>query len=396
MTVEELKQKAEQSDVEEVVRHEIAEGNMSDNDINNYLELLGENGKTKLEEIFENEANEFEISDEEHIALLVKAGYDSKDLFLGYIWGDVKDHSIYVAEEFCVNLSEAYIKGTFGLQKNNQKAWLALESLMDATAFYSGEYYEDATGVVIERMIVNYLKGEFNNTHLKRAVEMIGNYHFNFDIAGFSPLETLVHFLLELTGSNIEEFQNSSEYQDAKNKFENRVYNGDNETLYDLAFCYEVGLGCAVNKKLALDWYKKSAEQGNKNAQFRIALFHINGSGIEKNQQKGIEILEKFAEKNDPFALRNLALIYYKGIGIEKHITKAKEYFIKATEQGDEVSKNYLNKFEEAHQNYLNEEQRNTKKESANSSNNSGCLGVFLVLVALSSSLLFTFILLTL
>ena len=48
---------------------------------------------------------------------------------------------------------------------------------MNVTAFYSGEYNEDATGVIIERMIVNYLKGEFKNAHLKRAVEIINDYH---------------------------------------------------------------------------------------------------------------------------------------------------------------------------------------------------------------------------
>ena len=111
MTKEELEQKAMQGNVEEVICCEIIDGNISDDDINNYLELLGENAKAKLEKIFKDAADIL-VGEEQQIELLVKAGYDRNDLFIEYIENNVIDWSIEAAEEFCVTLSDAYIEGT--------------------------------------------------------------------------------------------------------------------------------------------------------------------------------------------------------------------------------------------------------------------------------------------
>lgn len=389
MTKEELEQKAMQGNVEEVICCEIIDGNISDDDINNYLELLGENAKAKLEKIFKDAADEL-VGEEEQIELLVKAGYDRNDQFIEYIENDVIYWSIETAEEFCVTLSDAYIEGTLGLQKNNEKAWLVLETLMKFTGFYSGDYRNGATGIVIEAMIINYLNGFFNKFQLEQAIKTI-NIYYDLYSKEHSPLVTLFHILKEINDDDIEKLQYSEEtWEEAWKNYENKVSkDDDSDAYYDLGFCYEEGLGTNINKKQAFEWYKKAAEEGSLYAQYRVAQFYINDINKERNPQKGLEILEKLSEDNDLFALRYLGFIYYKGIGVEQHQTKAKEYFKKAVEQGDEISKNYLNEFDKAHQNYIKAEDRNANQSSSSSGNNSGCLGMLLALIAFSSSFLF-------
>lgn len=47
---------------------------------------------------------------------------------------------------------------------------------------------------------------------------------------------------------------------------------GHTEALKDLAECYEMGRGVAVNKKMAMELYKRAAEKGDKHAQFVLDL----------------------------------------------------------------------------------------------------------------------------
>ena len=170
---------------------------------------------------------------------------------------------------------------------------------MHATNFYTTNYHpnespKDATGFIIERMILNYLAGDFKNTHLQRAVNMINEFYWDFDTKGYSPLATLFHFLIEeLTEVDAEDFQESTEYQNAKDILEDRANNGDCDAQYDLGFCYEEGLGTDINMKQAFEWYKKAAEQGNLYARYRVAHFYINDINKEMNPQKGLEILRK-------------------------------------------------------------------------------------------------------
>ena len=46
----------------------------------------------------------------------------------------------------------------------------------------------------------------------------------------------------------------------------NKAENGDPETQYCLGFCYENGIGVPEDKAEAVNWYRKAAEQGHKEA----------------------------------------------------------------------------------------------------------------------------------
>ena len=57
---------------------------------------------------------------------------------------------------------------------------------------------------------------------------------------------------------------------------------GDQIAQYKMGECFFKGEGEKQNYKKALDWYNKSAQQGNADACFQIAICYKNGYGVEK------------------------------------------------------------------------------------------------------------------
>ncbi len=61
---------------------------------------------------------------------------------------------------------------------------------------------------------------------------------------------------------------------------------GHGDAQNDLADLYEDGKGVAQNETLAAFWYLKSAQQGNRHAQFQIAWDYNAGEGVDRTISK--------------------------------------------------------------------------------------------------------------
>jgi TPR repeat protein len=59
--------------------------------------------------------------------------------------------------------------------------------------------------------------------------------------------------------------------------------------MYNVAHCYEEGLGTIKNLKEAINWYKKSAELGNCYAQNSLGYMFEEGLGVERDEAKAVE-----------------------------------------------------------------------------------------------------------
>ena len=59
------------------------------------------------------------------------------------------------------------------------------------------------------------------------------------------------------------------------------------------------------------------------------------GEGVSKDYVKAVEWYQKSAEQGNAYAQANLGNCYYYGEGVSKDITKAVEWFRKAAEQGN-------------------------------------------------------------
>src|SRR5437667_7006935 len=70
------------------------------------------------------------------------------------------------------------------------------------------------------------------------------------------------------------------------NLLEQAAKNGNEDTINNLAVCYENGEGTEKNLEKAFYWYQKAAENGDKNAMNNLAICYKKGEGTEKNLEK--------------------------------------------------------------------------------------------------------------
>ena len=110
---------------------------------------------------------------------------------------------------------------------------------------------------------------------------------------------------------------------------------GNVDALFLLGFAAETGQGLTSSREAALDYYKKAAAAGHKDANYRRALILLN-SKEDKDRQEGREVLESAAGTDPKNAGRILGEAWFRGLLSEKpDFDKAAEWWNKASEAGD-------------------------------------------------------------
>ncbi|MDO5051018.1 MAG: tetratricopeptide repeat protein [Moraxella equi] len=89
-------------------------------------------------------------------------------------------------------------------------------------------------------------------------------------------------------------------------KVEKKANKGDKDAQYHLAKMYELGIHTQKDKTKALEWYKKSAENGNVNAMNNYATMLLDNAKVDE----ALIWFKKASELNQPHAKMNLAYYY--------------------------------------------------------------------------------------
>ena len=106
---------------------------------------------------------------------------------------------------------------------------------------------------------------------------------------------------------------------------------GDAESQLELGKYYEED--GHVDEIEAVKWYRKSANQNNAEAQYRLGLCFMNGKGIQKNVIEAGKLFCKAGEQGQKGALNELENIgynYQHGIDVEKDYATALKYYEKS------------------------------------------------------------------
>lgn len=134
---------------------------------------------------------------------------------------------------------------------------------------------------------------------------------------------------------------------------------GNANAQYRLGLFYETGYGVDKNSNEAINWYRKAAEQGHKEAkaelkklekiaqssketnpgdaqtQYELGLRYAKGKEIVKDEAEAVKWYLKAAEQGHAKAQNNLGLCYKEGTGVQKDDEEAAKWFSKAAAQGD-------------------------------------------------------------
>ncbi len=105
---------------------------------------------------------------------------------------------------------------------------------------------------------------------------------------------------------------------------------------------YAKGKGVSQDYSLAVQWYKKAAEQGYASAQNNLGVSYCYGEGVEKEYAKAAQWFTKAADQGDMAAAANLAWCCQYGRGVALDYEMAVSLYKKAADKGNAGAANSL------------------------------------------------------
>lgn len=105
-----------------------------------------------------------------------------------------------------------------------------------------------------------------------------------------------------------------------------------------LAYMYDLGV-CSRDVHQAVRWFLESAEKDHIDAaaaQFHLGIAYMHALGVPRDDQKAVDWFRKSADQGHAGAQNNLGIMYSEGWGIEKDKEKAIKLFIRAKDNGNE------------------------------------------------------------
>ena len=127
-------------------------------------------------------------------------------------------------------------------------------------------------------------------------------------------------------------------YESAIKHFRKAAEKGNAEAQFKLGNCLYQGLGAEQDQAEAVKWFRKAAEQGLAKAQFNLGLCFYQGQGTELDFVEAVKWFRKAAEQGLAEAQSNLGLCFYQGLGTEQDYAEAVYWYRKAAEQGHAIA----------------------------------------------------------
>lgn len=92
-----------------------------------------------------------------------------------------------------------------------------------------------------------------------------------------------------------------------------------------------------------MEWWEKSAKQGNNQAMFLLGGSYSQGKGVKQSDEKAVEWWRKSAEQGNTDVLYHIGVSYYIGKGVERSNEEAIYWLRKSCESGDDKGCELLN-----------------------------------------------------
>lgn len=120
-------------------------------------------------------------------------------------------------------------------------------------------------------------------------------------------------------------------------KYRKAAEQGDAEAQWRLGESYESGYGVKKDFAKAVEWYKRSADQDNAAGKLFLGRCYMNGQGVEKDLSKAVNLFKQSAKQGHAVGQWVLGLCFYCGEGVEKDYVKAAKLYKRSAEQGSGV-----------------------------------------------------------
>jgi uncharacterized protein len=110
---------------------------------------------------------------------------------------------------------------------------------------------------------------------------------------------------------------------------------GDPEAQFLLGKAYWHGNGVKMDRRKAVEYYRKAAEKNHANALAGLGVAYALGSGVDKkNETVSLDYTRKAAEQGSPIGQMNFGVALLDGRGVEKNKAEGLRLITKAAEAG--------------------------------------------------------------
>jgi TPR repeat protein len=116
---------------------------------------------------------------------------------------------------------------------------------------------------------------------------------------------------------------------------------------YALGTCYHDGVGVVKSPESAVQWYRKSADQGHPRGEGIMGYCYGEGFGIERDTHLALEYYQRAAQQGETVAMYNVGYCFEEGIGIDRDLKMAFQWYQRAAVQGNALAANSLGYFYE-------------------------------------------------
>ncbi len=119
---------------------------------------------------------------------------------------------------------------------------------------------------------------------------------------------------------------------------------GDIVAMTYLGQMYRTGRGLSQNFTKAEMWLGRAAKEGNASANHRLGWMYARGQiNGAKDEKMAVKYWKKSAELGDPLAQTDLGVMYWRGEGVDKDIVLAYYWLAKSSNQTGQENLNLSN-----------------------------------------------------
>jgi len=138
------------------------------------------------------------------------------------------------------------------------------------------------------------------------------------------------------------EADNADRHEEAVEYYKRSAKQGNAQAEGQLSLEYFSDRGQGSDYEKAVEWAKKSVAQGNRVGEFILADCYLGGHGIAEDDAKGLDLMRKSADQGWFQAQYDLGAFYEYGRFLTKDLSKAKYWYQLSAAQGYASAQNAL------------------------------------------------------
>lgn len=100
-------------------------------------------------------------------------------------------------------------------------------------------------------------------------------------------------------------------------------------------FAIEGAMGVPRNPQVAMEWFQRAADGGNRDGIENLAIMLHNGDGVPENKREAAKLYRRAADLGSEQAMAQLAMMLIRGDGVPKDMQLGAQWLVKCAQKGD-------------------------------------------------------------